>query len=133
MKSDRNSSKTDLFISLLLINSTFRQVMCKKTVWLTRIRSQEQEFSDEDEIISSQFIASRKVSIFKLFPSDCITLYSLLKTIQFDIFQILWEGDRSVCAGARGCSLPSERVNTKLCGFSIKYSRIFRGPLNFNF
>ena len=37
----------------------------------------ENEFS-EDKIISSEVMASQTVSIFKLFPSDCITLYKML-------------------------------------------------------
>ena len=66
--------KRTLFISLQLMNHTFRQIISKSNFCQTRIRTN-RSLQNQYEIISSEVIASRKVFIFQLFPSDCITLY----------------------------------------------------------
>ena len=67
MRSDRNSSKTDTYQE----NTTNEQHVS------TRIRTS-RSYQYYDEIITLEVLAPRKVSIFKLFPSDCITMYIIV-------------------------------------------------------
>ena len=55
------------------MNHRLRQVLNKQYILLDTNGGQV-SFQNKNEIISLEVIATRKVSIFQLFPSDCITL-----------------------------------------------------------
>ena len=74
-QSDRNSSKTDTSYKPTMYKQHVLNKFCAKINFCQTQIQTNRSFQNKDETISSEVIASRKVSIFKLFPSDCITLY----------------------------------------------------------